>query len=590
MRVGRVLSDPAFSFLLIALIAGLSMAGCRARSTLEDREAAQSHDATFTALAHQYLEDLYLRQPTVATNLGIHKYDARLEDYSKQSITDQVAALRQFRDRISAIDPATLTASTQLDRVLLFHEVDSKLLTLEVERPWAKDPDMYSSGITSSAYIMIRRTFASPDDRLRALVAREKQMPAALQQARRNLDNPPRIYTQIALEQIGGNRHFFEDAVASAFPEVKDAALREEFTKSNGAVVAALADYQTWLKRDLEKRSNGSFALGEDTYRKKLAANEMIDTPIAVLLKIAELDLKRNQQVFADTAHAINPKATPRQVLDSVESDHPPPDKLLATTQAGLDAIGRFLIDHHIVTVPQAPSVRVQETPPFMRSTTTASMDIPGPFETVATEAYYSMTLPDPALSPREVEAIMAEWNYPLISNVSVHEVWPGHYLQFLYSKKLPSDVRKVFGAATNSEGWAHYCEQMMIDEGFHADDLRYRLSEIQDALLRDARFIVGIQMHTQGMTIPQAEEFFVKEAYQPRPTARAESKRGASDATYGYYTMGKLMILKLRADYKARMGAKYSLQRFHDTFISVGHMPLPLVRKAMIGEIGDLF
>jgi uncharacterized protein (DUF885 family) len=168
--------------------------------------------------------------------------------------------------------------------------------------------------------------------------------------------------------------------------------------------------------------------------------------------------------------------------------------------------------------------------------------------------------------------------------------VWPGHYLQFLYARNFPSAIRKVFGAATNSEGWAHYCEQMVIDEGFHADDPRYRLAQLQDALLRDARFIVGIRMHTRGMTVPQAVDFFVKEGYQTHPSARAESKRGTSDATYGYYTMGKLMILKLRDDYRAKMGAEYSLQKFHDTFISLGPLPLPLIRKAMLGETGQLF
>jgi uncharacterized protein (DUF885 family) len=232
----------------------------------------------------------------------------------------------------------------------------------------------------------------------------------------------------------------------------------------------------------------------------------------------------------------------------------------------------------------------VQETPPFLRATTSASMDIPGPFEKVATEAYYNMTLPDPKLSAKETEEFMRQWYYAAIANVSVHEVWPGHYLQFLYARDFPSDVRKVFGAATNSEGWAHYCEQMVIDEGFHADDPRYRLSQIQDALLRDARFIVGIRMHTEGMTVPEAEEFFVKEGYQPRPTARSESKRGTSDPTYGYYTMGKLMILKLRDDYKVKMAGRFSLQNFHDAFIGLGRLPLPLIRKAMLGDGGQPF
>ena len=244
------------------------------------------------------------------------------------------------------------------------------------------------------------------------------------------------------------------------------------------------------------------------------------------------------------------------------------------------------MTDHHIVTVPKAAPARVQETPPFLRATTTASMDIPGPFEKVATEAYYNMTLPDPKWPAKDVAEFMTQWYYAAITNVSVHEVWPGHYLQFLYAQGRfrPTSARSS-APPRNSEGWAHYCEQMVIDEGFHADDPRYRLAQIQDALLRDARFIAGIRMHTKGMTVAEAEELFVKEGYQPRPVARSESKRGTSDPTYGYYTMGKLMILKLRDDYKAKQGAQYSLQAFHDTFIRLGPLPLPLIRKAMLGE-----
>jgi uncharacterized protein (DUF885 family) len=552
--------------------------------------APESKDAAFTALAHDYLEDLYLRQPTQATYLGIHKYDDQLEDYSRQAVTNAVAAARQFRERVNTIDPGTLTADTQLDREQLLHAIDSRLLTLEVVRPWARDADAYSSGLTNTAYIMIKRAFAPAEERLRKLIAREKAMPAALAEARKNLENPPRIYTQIAIDQLDGNRAFFQTAVPEAFAAVKDTTLLAEFKQTNDAVIAALGDYKKWLQDDLLARSKADFAFGEETYRKKLAADEMIDMPLDALLAVAEKDLKKNQAAFADAAKAVDPKRTPQQVLAVVEANHPPPDKLLSTTQAELDAIGRFMADHHIVTVPKAAPARVQETPPFLRATTTASMDIPGPFETVANEAYYNMTLPDPKWSARETGEFMRQWYYALITNVSVHEVWPGHYLQFLYARDFPSEVRKVFGAATNSEGWAHYCEQMVIDEGFHADDPRYRLAQVQDALLRDARFIVGIRMHTRGLTMAQAEEFFVKEGYQPRPMARSETRRGTSDATYGYYTMGKLMILKLRADYKAKMGAQYSLQGFHDAFIKLGPLPLPLIRKAMLGDVGELF
>jgi uncharacterized protein (DUF885 family) len=572
----------------LTLIAFAILASCKSKAP--DKPATAPQDSAFTALAGEYLEDILRRQPTQATDLGIHTYDDQLENYSRQGVMDAIAAARRFRDRVNAIAPSGLSPDQQLDREQLFHAIDSRILTLAVVRPWAKDADSYSSGLTNTAYAMIKRRFAPPEERLRKLIAREKAMPGALLEARKNIEAPPKIYTQIAIEQIDGNRTFFETAVPGGFKDVKDQVLLDEFKKTNDAVIAALVDYKKWLQDDLLKRSTGEFAFGQDTYRRKLAADEMIDVPLDELLAIAERDLRRNQASFAEIAHNIDPKKTPDQVLATIATDHPPALKLLDYTQKELDAIGRFMAEHHIVTIPSASPARVQETPPFLRATTSASMDIPGPFEKVATEAYYNMTLPDPKLSPKETEEFMGQWYYAAISNVSVHEVWPGHYLQFLYARNFPSDLRKVFGAATNSEGWAHYCEQMVVDEGFHGDDPRYRLAQVQDALLRDARFIVGIRMHTRGMTVQQAEQFFIKEAYQPAPVARSEAKRGTSDATYGYYTMGKLMILKLRDDYKANRGEQYSLQAFHDSFIKLGPLPLPLIRKAMLGAAGTLF
>ncbi len=540
---------------LLALVGIVTAAACS--TPAPPPPAKPSGDAAFNEIARAYLEDTYRRQPTFATLLGIHQYDETIRDPSRKAVVDEIAAARQFRERAAAIDASTLSPSNQLDHQQLLLAIDSRILTLDVVRPWARDPDSYSSGLTNTAYLMIKRAFAPPEERLRHLIARERAMPATLAEARKNLENPPRIYTEIAIEQIDGNRDFFKTAVASAFPTVTDKALLAEFKQVNDAVIAALDDYKKWLKDDLIKRSDGEFAIGEDTYRKKLAADEMITLSLDDLLAIAEKDLRKNQAAFAETARLIDPKRTPMQVLEKVQADYPPASKLLSTTQGELDALGRFMSDHHLITIPKAAPAVVQETPPFLRATTSASMEIPGPFEKVATEAYYNMTLPDPKTSAKEQHEFMRQWYYAAISNVSVHEVWPGHYLQFLYAKSFPSDVRKVLGTSSNSEGWAHYCEQMVIDEGFHKDDPRYRLAQIQDALLRNARFIVGIRMHTRGMTREQAEDYFVKEGYQPRPVAVSESKRGTSDPTYGYYTMGKLMILKLREDYKAKMGAQ---------------------------------
>ncbi len=554
--------------------------------------ATGSGDAAFAALSKEIIDDFFKRNPTAATDLGVHLYDSALDDYSVAAIKAEADAARAFKARLEALDPATLTLDKQLDREQLRHAMDSTILQNESVRAWARDPDIYSSGITNTAYVMIKRSFAPPEERLRRLIARERAMPAVLAEARKNLDNPPRIYTEIAIEQIDGSIGLFRGAVVEAFAGVKDEALRAEFKQANGAVISALEEYKTWLKKDLLPRSAGDFAYGAELYRRRLAADEMIEEPLDQLLAIAEADLRKNQAAFARTANAIDATKTPLQVLEAMQKDHPPADKLLATTQAELDALAAFLTEKRILTIPTAPPARVKETPPFMRATTSASMDIPGPFETAAaaSEAYYNMTLPDPAWAKKARDEFMTQWYYAAITNVSVHEVWPGHYLQFLYAKQFPSDVRKVYGAATNSEGWAHYCEQMIFDEGFHAENPRYRLAQLQDALLRNVRFIVGIKMHTQGMTMAQAEEMFVKEGYQPVPVAKSETKRGTSDATYGYYTMGKLMLLKLRDDYKAKIGAAYSLQNFHDTFIKLGPLPLPLIRRAMLGDIGPAF
>jgi uncharacterized protein (DUF885 family) len=580
---------------IVAVWAAVTITGCGGGSAPPPGTAGTtgSGDAAFDALVSEVLTDEYTRNPTSATDLGIHQFDNQLEDYSRAGIDSAMAAARGFKTRVEAVDQATLSPAKQLDREFVIHALDSRILLGTEVKGWAKDPDSYSSGITNTAYVMFKRQFAPPEDRLRALIAREQKMPAALAEARKNLENPPHIYTEIAIDQLDGDIDLFKSAVPEAFAGVKDAALLKDFKTANAAVIEALTAYKAWLQKDLLPRSKGEFAYGADLYHRRLIADEMIDTPLDELLRIAEADLHKNQAAFAEAAKRIDPKKTPMEVQASIELDHPTAGKLLEATQATLDAIGKFLVDKQIITVPSAAQARVKETPPFMRATTFASMDTPGPFETHATEAFYNVTLPDPAWSAKETEDYMRGWYYALISNVSVHEAWPGHYLQFLYAKGFPSDVRKVFGATSNIEGWAHYCEQMVIDEGFHADDPKYRLAQLQDALLRDSRFIVGIRMHTQGMTMAQAEEFFQKEGYQVAPVARSETKRGTNDATYGYYTMGKLMILKLRDDYKAHqaaVGGTYSLQGFHDAFIKLGPLQLPLMRKALLGDVGTIF
>jgi uncharacterized protein (DUF885 family) len=557
--------------------------------------AVKSPAQGWDALVDEFFDQAYFKLgPTNATAAGLHQDDSLLEDYSRKGVDEQVAALHEFEKRIGAVDSKSLDPSQAIDRELLLSSIRGSLLTLETIRPWEKNPDVYSSGISNSAYVIMSRRFAPPDDRLRSVIAREKLMPAVFDAARQNLKNPPHIYTEIALEQLPGLISFFQNDVPAAFADAKDAGVKAEFARTNAAVIAALQSYEQWLKTDLLPRSNGDFRLGADTFSKKLLYDEMVDIPLDRLLEVGRANLQKNQDEFKRIAKELEPNKTAREVLAELDADHPAPDHLLQAFRDTFSGLIGFIRDKHIITIPSELRPTLQETPPFERATTFASMDTPGPFEKVATEAYFNVTLPAPGDTPEQIEGRMAGFNVGTIISTAVHEAYPGHYVQFLWVGSAPSKVRKLIGASSNAEGWAHYCEQMMLDEGFGqpgkgAKDAResklIRLGQLQDALLRNARFIVGIEMHRGTMSFDQAVDFFVKEGYQSHEVGLVETKRGTADATYLYYTLGKLEILKLREDVKRKEGAAFSLETFHNNFMKQGFPPIKIVRRVMLGD-----
>jgi uncharacterized protein (DUF885 family) len=573
----------AWALLLAPLLAGAAAPA--------DKTAA---DQAFSKLADQYFDTFYLpTNPSAATSYGVHKYDAKLEDYSRAGIAAQEKALESWEQRVAAVDPASLSLYVRGDRDLVLNNIRSSLLTLQAIRPWEKNPDFYSSGITSSAFTLMERKFAPPETRLRDLISRERQMPAALLAARANLKNPPKIYTEIALEQLPGLIEFFRHDVPSAFTDVSDAALKKEFAASNGAVIKALGDYQAWLKSDVLPKSHGDFRIGAKVFSEKLKYDEMVDLPLDKLVALDEANMKANQAEFAKVAKELDPNKTPREVLAELAADHPQPDKLLDTFRATFDTLIGFINSHHIITIPSTVRPTLEETPPFMRATTFASMDTPGPYETKATTAYFNVTLPEKDWPKQRIDEFMAQFSYPVITSVATHEAYPGHYVQFLWMHKVNDRVRKLLGSATNAEGWAHYCEQMMLDQGLaqyefpkdRRQQLLLRLGQLQDALLRNARFIVGIKLHTGQMTLDQAKQFFVTEGYQSPAVGEVETKRGTSDPTYLYYTLGKLEILKLRADVEKKEGANFNLEKFHDDFMQHGFAPIAIVRREMLQD-----
>jgi uncharacterized protein (DUF885 family) len=566
-------------------------------SAITGYAANENWKQQFQKVSDEYLDQVYFHfDPTSGTLAGYHQYDMQLADESRKNIDAEIAALKTFEKRIEAIhgDAAALDQTTRGDRAIVLSNIRSQLLTLEVIRPWEKNPDNYSGTCANGAFSLMERRFASPDERLRSLIAREKQMPPLLGNARVNLKNPPHIYTEIAIEQLPDIISFFEHDVPLAFADAQDTALKAEFAESNAAVIAALKSYLDWLKTDLLAKSNGDYRIGAETFSKKLAYDEMVELPLDKLLEIGWADLRKNQAHFNAVAKELEPTKEPRAVVEQLGSYHPAPDQLLATFRGTFDGLVSFIRAHHIVTIPSDVRPIVEETPAFMRATTFASMDTPGPFEKHATEAYFNVTLPDPAMTPAQVEGFMHSFNIGTVISTAVHEAYPGHYIQFLWVPQAPSRVRKLLGANTNVEGWAHYTEQMMLDEGYGqpgagAKDEReskfLRLGQLQDALLRNARFIVGIEMHSGRMSYDEAVAFFQKEGYQSKEAAIVETKRGTSDPTYLYYTLGKLEIMKLREDMKKKQGAAFSLEEFHNNFLRQGFPPVKIVRKSLLED-----
>jgi uncharacterized protein (DUF885 family) len=549
----------------------------------------------WNALVDEYLEKGYFPQnPSAATLAGIHKYDADIEGYSLGEIQAEIITLHQYEERVANFPAERLGQIDAADRRILLGVIRSELLTLETLRPQEKNPDLYSGGATNSVYVLMERKFAPADQRLRSVVARESRIPAVLAEARKNLKNPPRISTEIAIEQLPGIIRFFEKDVPEAFADVTDAGLRAEFAKSNGETIAALKSYESWLKTDLLPRANGDFRIGAENFAKKLNYEDLVDTPLDRLLQVGLDDLHKNQAELRRIAKEVDATKSVQQVMAQLGTMHPAPDQLMNTFSGTFDSLIAFIQEKNIITIPPGPKPMLMETPPFERATTTASMDTPGPFETVATESYFHVTLPGPNDSKEEVESLMSGFNIGTIFSTSTHESYPGHYMQYLWTSRAPSKLRKVFYANTNAEGWAHYCEQMMFEQGYvrpgrGAKDERevklVHLGQLQDALLRDARFVVGIQMHTGKMSLDEAKKFFVDEGFQTEKIAEIEANRGTSDPTYLYYTLGKLQILKLREDYKNKMGANFTLGEFHDRFMSQGEPPIAVVRQALLGD-----
>lgn len=552
-------------------------------------KGADKNDArkNFYALVDSYFDGVFRFEPHYATEIGIHEFDGLLPDLSAEGTKKQIRFLRDYLKRFEQIDTATLPQKERLDTVLVTHQIKDKLLELEEIGSLHRNPTVYSELACAAVFALMKRDFAPASERLKNVIAREKAIPEMLRIGRENIkvESVPKIYAEIDLEQLPGIISFFEKDVPSAFESVKNPALNQEFVAANKATIAALKEHENYVRKDVLTKAKGNYALGADLYKKKLLYQEMVDESTESLYQRGMTELRRLQKDFARTAHALDPNRSALKVFEGISSKHPEPTELIDSVKKCLEDLRRFCVEKPILSIPSEDRAMVAETPPFARALSFASMDTPGPYETKAKEAYYFVTLPESNWPVKRVEEHMRSFSYQDLLNTSVHEAYPGHYVQFLWVNTNPSKVRKLSGCGSNVEGWAHYCEQMMVDEGLGSGDLKLRLAQLHDALLRCCRYLVAIKMHTEKMTVDEATDFFVREGFQERANGEREAKRGTSDPTYLVYTLGKLQIISLRDEYKKMKGQEYSLKAFHDAFLSTGCPPVKLVRAELLND-----
>ena len=558
---------------------------------------AQINNADFDKLAEEFISGYLAARPLEAVALGFHEYDGKLADCSRAALDAEIARLKSFDEKFQKFGSAKLSPQASIDLRILRAGIKSQLFHYVDMAEFERDPMAYINALDVNVYL--KRNFAPLEDRVRSIIAVENQVPTLIATAKANLRPAlPRPYVELALEVVKGSTEFLQNNLVQALTNLKDEPLRAAIAESNQKAIAALQDYSAWLTKEKMPKAVPDFALGREKYQRMLAGTELVDLPPEKVLEIGLKELKHQQDVFAAAAKIIDPAKSAAEVFKEIQKDHPTAETLISDVAKDLEAIRAYLIGRHIITLPSEVRAKVEETPQYQRATSFASMDTPGAFEKNATEAYYYVTPTEKEWSDKQKDEWLTSFNYYTSDVVSIHEAYPGHYVQFLrLNASSATKAEKIFGSYAYVEGWAHYSEQMVVDDGFGSCNCanptseqklraaKYRMAQADEALLRVCRLCVSIKMHTQKMSVDDATKFFQKNCYYEEKPARSEAMRGTFDPGYLNYTLGKLQILKLREDYQKQEGGNFSLQKFNDEMTNHGMPPIRLLREIMLKD-----
>ncbi len=540
--------------------------------------AASPNTAQWDAYVNEFLNNYFTAHPDAGVLAGRHEFDGKLPDWSDEGIKREIARLHSERDRAMKFDAASLDERTRFERDYLVAQIDKDLFWMESADWPHKNPFFYADSIDPDVYVS--REYAPLDTRLRAYTTYAKNVPTALQQIRSNLRLPlPRTYVKIGRTSIGGLADFYSKDVPAVFQSVSDQNLQNDFRTANDAAIKAMKDFDSWLGSQ-EASATDNFALGPDKFREMLKATERVDVPLDQLEEIGRKDMDRNLAALRDACNAYAQGQTIQQCIAKAQAQKPQGASVVDAARTQLNDLKAFIVEKNLVTIPGTEEAKVAEAPPYKRWNF-AYINIPGPYEKGLASTYY-ISPPDPSWSKEKRDEYVPGKGSLLFT--SAHEVWPGHFLQFLHANRSPSKFGQVFVGYAFAEGWAHYTEEMMYDAGLGNGDPETHIGQLLEALLRNVRFLSAIRMHTKGMSVSDSEKMFLEEGYQDAGNSQQQAERGTFDPAYLNYTMGKLMIKKLREDWTASRGGRNAWKDFHDQFLKYGGPPIPLVRNAMLG------
>ncbi len=568
---------------LSVAVGALSLGGC---ATMQEEAAAPAAVTApapeavavrpWQAFTDRFLEDYFRLNPSFAVYQGRHEYDGVLADWSEDGIAARIVFLKNAISTAKALNTDGMTAEEKFERDYLVHVAQGELFWIEdADSPHTDVSWYFDNGLDPNVYIA--RPYADAETRMKAFIKYARAIPGAVQQIRQNLKTPmPISFINYGIPGFKGFADYYTGDAKAAFASVKDAALQAEFDAAAKDASAAMSSMATWLESQ-KKTATTNFALGPDRFSRMISATEGVDTPLDELLAVGRADLKRNQDALKAECAKFAPGRSIAACMDQMNSKKSAAGPV-AEAREQLPMLRQFLIDNNIVSIPGTEQAQVEESPPYNRQNS-AYIDIPGPYEKGLPSVYY-ISPPDPTWDAKTRDAYVPGSKDLLFT--STHEVWPGHFLNFLHANRAKSIFGRVFVGYAFAEGWAHYTEEMMWDAGLNKGDAETHIGQLSNALLRDCRYLSAIGMHARGMTQDQSRQMFIKECYQDEGNARQQSARGTYDPAYLNYTMGKLMIRKLREDWTG--GDRTKWKAFHDTFLGYGGPPIPMVRGAMMG------